>query len=124
MMEKQFEVMNHTLLISETLVDSLVHVQWQLNQQKYQDAVFLIEDALKGFASLERALLPLISNSLEIKETDMKLPQIRKSIDYLVASLEKSQFGKVQEVLHFSLLPQVKAMKTACEKYFHPYVLS
>ncbi|MFB4165222.1 hypothetical protein ACE1TI_15765 [Alteribacillus sp. JSM 102045] len=52
--------MNQSLQLSETVLEGLTHVQKQLNDMKYPEAIQLMDDVVDGFASIENSVRPVL----------------------------------------------------------------
>ncbi|MCE7793202.1 hypothetical protein K8O68_12315 [Salipaludibacillus sp. CUR1] len=123
-MEKYTEVMKHSLQLTETMVEGLSHIQKQLSEGKYLEATQLLTDVISGYASIENSVRPVLIALEKEGQVEGHLDDVRKNMGQVVTLLEEEDFGTVQEVIQFTLLPNVKKLKEEMETVFKPYIVS
>ncbi|WP_416147303.1 hypothetical protein ACM26V_13855 [Salipaludibacillus sp. HK11] len=116
--------MKQSLQLSETVLEGLTHVQKQLNETKYADAMQLMDDVIGGFASIENSASPVFADLKDTELVEAHIGKVRDSLERVVTSLEDHSYGIVQEILQFTLIPNVKKMKVEMEALFEPYLVS
>lgn len=123
-MEKHFDVMKQSLPLVETILEGLIHVQKQLNEKKYPEAMQLMEDVIVGFVSIENSVAPVFADLNDTELVEGHIDKVRESLGLVVTALENHSYGTVQEILQFTLIPNVKKLKERLEELYQPYVLS
>ncbi|MGJ9385227.1 hypothetical protein [Salipaludibacillus sp. CF4.18] len=123
-MEKHLDVMKQSLQLSETVLEGLTHVQKQLNEKKYPEAMQLMDDVVGGFASIENSIGPVFEEMNDTELVEVHIGKVRESLERVVTSLEDHSYGTVQEILQFTLIPNVKKLKAEMETLFEPYLVS
>ncbi|EWG11497.1 hypothetical protein [Cytobacillus firmus] len=58
-MEKYIEVMKQCLEISETILEGLHHIQKLLSEGKFEQTIYLYEDVLLAYSTIENSVEPL-----------------------------------------------------------------
>lgn len=123
MMEQHVDIMRRSLELCETILEGLVHIQKNLNEGNSEQTLYLFEDVLTAYTTICTSIEPVIDS---IKET--RLEDAHKSLNTLtelvVSAYEQRNYGKVQEILQFSLIPQFKRWKEQLEQSFHPHIIS
>ncbi|MGJ9385246.1 hypothetical protein [Salipaludibacillus sp. CF4.18] len=123
-MEKHLDVMKQSIQLSETVLEGLTHVQKQLNETKYPEAMQLMDDVVGGFASIENSVGPVFADLNDTELVEAQIGKVRESLEGVVTSLEGHSYGTVQEILQFTLIPNVKKLKAEMETLFEPYLVS
>lgn len=123
-MEKHLEVMKLNLQLSETLVEGLTHVQKQLNEAKYPEAIQLMDDVIGGFASIENSVGPVLGNMEQTNLVEEQIEKVRNNLEQVVTSFESQSYGTAQEIIQFTLIPNVKKLQAEMETLFARYLVS
>ncbi|GAE94582.1 hypothetical protein JCM21714_3753 [Gracilibacillus boraciitolerans JCM 21714] len=122
-MEKQYEIMQQALVLAETLQEGILHIQTELNQSNFSNTMYLFEDVVHAFSSIESANKQL-NESVISEELFEQTDKVKKAIELVVNQYELGNKGKVQEILQFNLLPAIKRWRTTMEQSFHPFILN
>lgn len=122
-MEKHIEVMKQSVELSETILEGLQHIQKLLSEGKHEQSVFMFEDVLQGFATIERTIAPAVKE-LYNESIPAKQAEFSQAADLVVTAYEEKNYAKVQEVLQFTLVPRFKKLKAELEQAFNPYIVS
>ncbi|MBM7096854.1 hypothetical protein JSY36_14050 [Bacillus sp. H-16] len=122
-MDKYIDVMKQSVTLTGTIIEGLQHIQKELGEGKLQDTVFLFEDVVAGFLAVENSLMP-VKEELEMKSVEENLTSLKNSLELVVTAYEAKDIAKVQELMQFTLVPQVKKLKEELEDMFQPYVTS
>lgn len=123
-MENYLEVMKQNLNVIETMVEGSTHVQKQLSERNYPEAVQLMEDVIIGFTAVERSTRPVLKNIENTVEAEKYFNNVRSNLDLVVTHLESHSYARLQEIFQFTLIPNVKKLQRELEQHFQPYVLS
>lgn len=81
----------------------MTHAQ-QINEGDYESSIPLFEDIVYAFERVEIALQGLDAHMIS-SEAQAGKQQIVKGLDAAVHAYEMKSFGKVKEVLQFTLIP-------------------
>ncbi|MFA9558929.1 hypothetical protein ACERII_16585 [Evansella sp. AB-rgal1] len=120
-MEKYIEVMKQSLELTETMLQGLQHIQKLIGEGKHEQTIITFEDVLSAYSTIENSIKP-IKDKLECEQqTSTNLNHI---LELVVNRYEEKDYYKVQEVMQFTLIPQVKKWKEELENTFHPYIVS
>jgi hypothetical protein len=122
-MEKYTEVMKQAIELIETMQEGIGHIRTQLNKGQYEQSVILFEDVMIAYATVERSLTPVLEGWGN-EDVTPEMLKLRQSLEFIVSAYEQREYGKVIEIMQFSLIPQVKTWKEELEKAFHPYIVS
>ncbi|WP_047984472.1 hypothetical protein [Ornithinibacillus californiensis] len=122
-MEKHLEVMKQSLALLETVIDGLKHNQKLINEGKHDESILLFENTVQAFSTVERSFEGLPENLLtsESKEISIK---VKNAIELVVDAYESKAYGKVQEILQFTLIPTYNKWKSGLEDNFQRYLIS
>ena len=123
-MENYLNVMKQNLSVIDTMMEGLVHVQKQLNERNYPEAVQLMEDMVIGFTASERSTRPVLKNIDNTVDVEKYFTDVRANLDLVVTHLENRSHARLQEIFQFTLIPNVKKLQRKLEQHFQPYVLS
>ncbi|OLO38106.1 hypothetical protein BTR23_11970 [Alkalihalophilus pseudofirmus] len=122
-MEKYIDVMKKSLELSETILEGLEHVQKLLSEGNYEQSILLMEEVLVAYTTIERSIKPV--NQEFDNETIGHLQNgLKKTIELVVNAYESKSYVKVNEIIQFSLLPQLNKFKHELEQNFHTYIVS
>ncbi|SES27210.1 hypothetical protein SAMN04487944_1319 [Gracilibacillus ureilyticus] len=122
-MEKQIDIIKNVLTLSETVMEGLLHIQSALNERQLEETMFLFEDIIQAFATIEGAINNLDS-TYKSEEIIDKTTKVQQGLEVAVQQYEVKHRGKLQEVLQFNLLPSVKKWRQELENGFQKYVIN
>lgn len=122
-MERYIDVMKQSVELSETILDGLQHIQKLLGEGKFEEIMSMFEDVVSAFSTMQQSLTP-VTEKLENQEIDAKAIKVQAALELVVSAYEAKSHGKVQEIIQFTLTPQLKKWKEALEKTFQPYIIS
>lgn len=122
-MEKHIDVMKQSVELSETILEGLQHIQKLLGEGKFEETMSMFEDIVSAFSTMQQSLTP-VTEKLENQEIDAKAIKVQAALELVVTAYEAKSHGKVQEIIQFTLTPQLKKWKEALEKTFQPYIIS
>lgn len=122
-MEKHIDVMKQSVELSETILEGLQHIQKLLGEGKFEETMSMFEDVVSAFSTMQQSLTP-VTEKLENQEIDAKAIKVQADLELVVSAYEAKSHGKVQEIIQFTLTPQLKKWKEALEKTFQPYIIS
>ncbi len=115
--------MKQSLALLETVIDGLKHNQKLINEGKHDESILLFENTVQAFSTVERSFEGLPENLLtsESKEISIK---VKNAIELVVDAYESKAYGKVQEILQFTLIPTYNKWKSGLEDNFQRYLIS
>lgn len=122
-MEKYIDVMKMTVELSESCIETLVHIKMRLNKGSFEDTIRLMDDFVNAVYQIEVSMKGYL-NQLPVNRIEEKTTQLRIAMEHAVSAYEQEQCGKALEIIQFNLLPNCKSWKAEIEKTLHPYVLS
>ena len=122
-MEKYIEVMKQSLDLSGTILEGLQHIQNLLGEVKIDETMALFEDVISAFAVVERSIEP-VKEELHDHDLEEKVKSVKGALEHVVSAYEVKNYGKVQEVMQFTFVPQFKKLKDELERAFRPYLIS
>ncbi|MBU9722283.1 MULTISPECIES: hypothetical protein [Bacillaceae] len=122
-MEKYVEVMKKSQELVDTMVEGLEHIQRLLSEGHEAQTVYLFENVVLAYTTIEKSLEPI---QAEIKNEELQsvTKNLAHVLELVVDSYEAKDYGKVQEVIQFTLTPQVINWKAVFESAFKPYIVS
>ena len=122
-MEKHIDVMKQSGELTETILEGLQHIQKLLGEGKHGQTIYMFKDVLLAYSSIEKSLEP-IKGELANEELTSIARNLKHILELVVDYYEAKQYGKVQEVMQFTLIPQVKKWKDELQKAFQSYIVS
>ncbi|KAB8139474.1 hypothetical protein F9U64_00115 [Gracilibacillus oryzae] len=122
-MEKQLDVMKNVLGLSETVLEGVLHIQSALKERQMEETMYLFEDIIHAFATIENAINELDDEYVS-EEVTNHMKKVQKGLEAAVQQYEVEISGRLQEVLQFNLVPATKNWKIALENQFNPLVLN
>ncbi|UCZ52687.1 hypothetical protein LGQ02_18045 [Bacillus shivajii] len=122
-MEKYIDVMKQSVDLSQTILEGLQHIQKLQGEGKFEETMYLFEDVVAGFSSVEKSMQPLLKE-LNNDELEARMNSVKIALDLVVSSYESNNYGKVQEIMQFTLVPQFMKLKQELERTFETYLLS
>lgn len=122
-MEKHIDVMKQSVELSETILEGLQHIQKLLGEGKFEETMSMFEDIVSAFSTMQQSLT-LVTEKLENHQIDSTSNKVQDGLELVVSAYEAKSHGKVQEIIQFTLSPQVKKWKEELEKAFQPYIVS
>lgn len=123
-MENYLNTMKQNLNVIDTMSEGLAHIQKQLNERNYSEAVQLLEDMIIGFITLERSCQRVLKNIENTEMVEKNFNNVRANLDLVITHLENHSYARLQEIFQFTLIPNVKKLQLELEQHFQPYVLS
>jgi len=78
-MKKYLDFVKQNLLLSETVIEGLIHVQKQLNEKKYPEVMQLMDDVVGGFASIENSVGPVFADLIDTELVEAHIGKVRES---------------------------------------------
>ncbi|MBU8905995.1 hypothetical protein KH400_05245 [Desertibacillus haloalkaliphilus] len=115
--------MKQSVELTETILEGLQHIQKLLGEGKFEETMYLFEDAVAGFTTIVRSIGP-VQKELNNDELETKINSVKNALDLVVGTYESNSHGKVQEIMQFTLVPQFMKLKQELERAFEPYLLS
>lgn len=122
-MEKYINVMQQATELTETMVEGLKHIQKLLGTGKFEESVILLENVVASFASVEQSIVP-VKAKLDNHAIDAKSERVKEALNLILDACETSNYGKVQEMMQFTLIPQVQKWQKEIVQAFNPYIAS
>ncbi|WP_106496600.1 hypothetical protein [Lentibacillus sp. Marseille-P4043] len=122
-MEKYIDVMKQTTMLQETVYEGLQHIQALLKEGKFEETIALFSETVQAFSSIEKAVIGLPDDILT-EESKSLTTEVRDAFKIVVSSCELKEYGKVQEVLQFTLTPRFQRWMEELNKAFMPYLVS
>lgn len=109
--------------LSKTMIEGIQHINSLINKGEFEQTIFLFEDVLIAFSAIEQSIEPF-KGKLEGHSVEAELESLKKVLELTVASYEKRNYSRVQEIVQFSLEPHFKKLHIRLEDAFKPYLLS
>ncbi|WP_066290399.1 hypothetical protein [Bacillus sp. FJAT-29937] len=122
-MEKYIEVMKKSLELSETILEGLRYIQKLLSEGKSEQSVFMFEEVLQAYATIERNIEPVV-NELNNESISAKQAEFSHTANLVVTAYEEKNYAKVKEIIQFTLVPRYKRLKEELELAFNPFIVS
>lgn len=115
--------MKQSTELLDTAYEGLQHMQKLFKEGKFEDTIPLFTNIVQATSSIESAIetLPkeLLSDGIAVARA-----KVIRALDIVVELYESMNFGKIQEVLQFTLIPNYKTWIQACDTVFQRYLLS
>ncbi|SNS48924.1 hypothetical protein SAMN05446037_101165 [Anaerovirgula multivorans] len=122
-MNKYYEVIQQILPLLDTIKEGILHIQNQLVELRYEEALTLLQDAMKGIASIDSVMQP-IYDELPENNIDTLFVVVKESMNKAVDSYEQGSESNLENQIEKEVLPSFKAWKEEMEKVLKPYVVS
>ncbi|MGY0692118.1 hypothetical protein ACW2QC_04900 [Virgibacillus sp. FSP13] len=122
-MEKYIDVMKQSTMLQETAYEGLQHIQVLLKEGKFEESIALFSETVQAFSSIEEAVIGLPDEILT-EDSKSLTTEVRNAFNIVVSSYELKEYGKVQEVLQFTLTPRFKRWMEELVEAFTPYLVS
>lgn len=122
-MEKYINVMQQATELTETMVEGLKHIQKLLGTGKFEESVILLENVVASFASVEQSIVP-VKAKLDNHAIEAKTERVKEALNLILDACEAMNYGKVQEMMQFTLIPQVQRWQKELAQAFNPYIAS
>ncbi|MGP4040721.1 hypothetical protein ACTWP4_12630 [Gracilibacillus sp. D59] len=122
-MENQIVVMKNIVELSETMVEGLQHLQSEVENGNLDETMYLFEDFIQAFASIENAMNSM-DDELKGDITEVKMDNVKENIEHVVQGYEKNDQNLLLENMQHHLEPTLLEWKKQMEKQFHPYILN
>ncbi|TWI59958.1 hypothetical protein [Halalkalibacter nanhaiisediminis] len=122
-MERYVDVMKQAVELVKTMQEGIAHIQTQLNEGQFEQSIVLFQDVMTAYAALQRSVTPVLT---ELKEDEVT-PQFEKlaqPLELVVSGYEQKEYGRVKEVIQFTLLPYLQKMEQSLSEAFAPYIVS
>ena len=118
-MDEQRQIMNRALELSETISQAVVHMEKQLAELRYEEAMGLLEDAVTGVESIRSSLMPLMDQFGENRFHALTRDLMEKIGKYLDLYKAK-EHEKMKEQLTGGVAPAFRAWKEELETMTGP----
>ncbi len=118
--EKYVDVMKQSVELSDTLLEGLQHIQKLLGEGNAEQTIYMFEDVLLAYSTIEGSIEP-IKEELKNEELTTSAIKLKQTLELVVSNYEAKDYNKVQEVIQFTLVPQVKKWKQQLQGAFQPY---
>ncbi|ENH98402.1 hypothetical protein J416_00404 [Gracilibacillus halophilus YIM-C55.5] len=122
-MEKQIHLMQHILELSETMDEGMTHIHSQLKAGKQDETVYLFEDFVQAFASIENAI-ETVDDEFKNDEVDEKTKDVKKNIEAVVQLYEMKDYDKIVENMESGLFPNLNEWRSQLETAFQPHTMN
>lgn len=115
--------MKQSTELLETAYEGLQHMQKLFKEGKFEESIPLFTNIVEATSSIESSIetLPKELLSDDIAITGAK---VIRALNIVVELYESMNYGKIQEVLQFTLIPNYKTWKQACDTAFQRYLVS
>ena len=123
-MEKYYEVIEQTLGLLDIIEEGIGHIQKQVLELRFEEALTLLEDTTEAFQSIEAALEPIIDELSEPEAIQYTNAKMMKSFNLVVTEFEKHNIGNTLDALELSLEPCFRIWKSELEKQLRAYIAS
>lgn len=121
-MEQYYEVINKLLPLLSTMEEGVLHVNKQIQELRYEEALAILRDILEGIDSIENAIKS-IKDELELDGIDTLSILVKESIEYAVSNYEKGNQSNLLSWGGEKLLPSFANWKDEIERVIRPYIL-
>lgn len=120
-MKKYYEVIRQILPLLETIEEAILHIQKQLKELRYEEALDLLEDSTIGIASIEKAMQPMMP---ELQENNIAslIARLKEKIDNAVNIYEKKKEENLQKQIEGEILPAFTEWKEEMDRLLKPYI--
>lgn len=122
-MEKYIDVMKQAVELSGTMLEGLQHIQKLLGEGKFEETMYLFEDVISAFSTIDLSIVPVIE-ILDNHVINERSKKINRALEHVVSCYEVKSHIRVQEAMQFTLVPEVKKWKEELDKAFQPYIVS
>ncbi|MBU9711756.1 hypothetical protein [Evansella tamaricis] len=122
-MDKYIEVMKRTKELTDTMLEGLEHINELFKDGKYEETIQLFESVVVAYTTIQNSLEP-IKEKLNNGDLESTTKNFNHILELVVDYYETKDYGRVQEVIQFTLLPHVKKWRGELETAFEPFLTS
>lgn len=125
-MEKYSEVMRQTIELSDTCLEGMEHIFFQLRDGYMEGTIAILGDVIQAIFQLDQSvqLFGEVLPPKEVKPLSQSSQLIYNDLNHIVEAYEQGVSGQALDVLEFRLLPNYKKWKNSLEKCLHSYVVN
>lgn len=120
-MEKLLPVMQQGLELAETIEEAVKHVERLLKEKHLEEPLYLVEDIISAFASVQRSLAQ-VKTACSMEKVDQEAVKVQQALEQTVFSFEAGNRLKIEGMVERYLKPAVQAWREAMEQTFRGYV--
>ena len=120
-MKGNIEVMESILALIETIEEGFEHIQEQLAQLRYEEALGLLQDAMMGIQSIDEAVEPMATD-LKENNIDSLGANLKAHMSQVVASYETDAKENLEKLIQDKVLVAFTDWKDEIERVLRPYV--
>ncbi|SDO44504.1 hypothetical protein [Alkalicoccus daliensis] len=120
-MEKLLPVMQQGLELAVTVEEAVKHVERLLKEKHLEEPLYLVEDIISAFASIQRSFEP-VKKECDMEMVHLTAAQVHQALQKTVYSFESGSRGKVEETVENELKPGIEEWRKAMEETLRRYV--
>lgn len=114
-MNKNTEVVKHIFPLLQTMEKGINHVQKQLSELRYEEALTVLEDTMHGIACVEKVILNM-QEVLPESQIDVLTAKVKDCMSKVVDNYENSMESNLEEQITNEMLPIFSDWKAEIEK--------
>ncbi|AKL93778.1 hypothetical protein CACET_c02620 [Clostridium aceticum] len=122
-MDKYIEVMKQILPLLETIEEGFSHIQNQLTELRYEEALAMLQDVIEGIASIDGAMKPIYEELMENNISNLSL-LLKESISKAIHKYKRGKEINLEIQVQNEIIPVFTDWKREIEKTLKPYVVS
>ncbi|EEG76543.1 hypothetical protein [Dethiobacter alkaliphilus] len=120
---ENIEVIHSILQLLPTIEEGLEYIKKQLTELRYEEALELLQDAMGGIVSIEKAVQPILQKLPENK-TNFLGDNLKEKMSIVVSSYESGKNADLEKQVGEEALPAFKDWKAELERVLRPYTVS
>ncbi|MDD2511038.1 MAG: hypothetical protein PHP26_09900 [Syntrophomonas sp.] len=119
-MEFLYETAGQIVELSRTIKEGLIHINERMDEGKLKETIFLFEDVLEAFSSIEIPIQPVLQadNMDELQEATAEL---KRSLEMLAQAFEANDLEKARAEISQSLIPSYSRWQLHLEQSLKAY---
>ncbi|MDQ2085093.1 hypothetical protein RBH29_01395 [Herbivorax sp. ANBcel31] len=114
-MNKNTEVVKQIFPLLETMEKGITHVQKQLSELRYEEALLVLEDTMQGVACIEKVMQKM-QEELPESQIDALTSKVKDSMNKVVENYENKTESNLKESITNEMLPTFSDWKSEIEK--------
>ncbi len=109
------EVKNRILELMETISEGFIHIEKQLTELRYEDALVLLIDAMEGITAIGETLVT-IQTEIPGKKMNLLLKDVLEAMEKVTSSYERNEESQVADLIINDIIPSFAKWKAEMER--------
>ncbi len=119
-MDSMYEMAGEIIELSRTIKEGLVHINGRMDDGRLMETVYLFEDILEAFATIEIPLQRLLQED-NMDRLQKATIEFKKSLEVLAQAFEANDLEKSRTELAQSMIPSYSRWQAELEQSLRAY---